>query len=82
MAWTGAPGQDLWKPPVPALRPQGLQHCPPHAVGKLSALVPTCREPAREAFTLRTTCLAYGNEPMTDTVYSGVALLLKVGAAR
>ncbi|KXZ40969.1 hypothetical protein GPECTOR_1094g368 [Gonium pectorale] len=35
---------------------------------------------AKERFRLRTAAGEYGNEPTTDTVYSGVALLLQVPA--
>lgn len=38
------------------------------------------RKRAHELFTLRTSCIAYGNDPTTTIVYSGVALLLEVPA--
>ncbi len=42
------------------------------------ACVPTRREHSRKVFSLHSSCIAYGNEPTSTTVYSGVALLLKV----
>lgn len=38
------------------------------------------RERSKEVFSLHSSCIAYGNEPTSTTVYSGVVLLLEVRA--
>lgn len=42
--------------------------------------IPTRRVCAPERFHLRSNAIAWGNEPMSTTIYSGVVLLLEVGA--
>ncbi len=54
--------------------------CVPVPCNWVITLYPPRRERAHEVFTLRTSCYAWDNEPVTATIYSGVALLLKVGA--
>ncbi len=46
----------------------------------IELLVPTHKKRTHEVFTLCTSCMAHGNEPVTTTICSGVALLLEMGA--